>query len=195
MTARPETIASTLAALKEAGDRDRMSVEDVLQAFGRRAYGPVFFSLGVIALSPIGAIPGASIVCATLVILLAVQMGLRHGPPWVPRRLTRIDVDAARARSGIARVEPWLGKLDAVTRPRWPELVDGPVIYVVVLALCALSLLMFPLALVPWGVMPVAFAIAVLGLGLLGRDGVMTLVGLGASVLADAAGGYLLTMA
>jgi hypothetical protein len=48
---------------------------------------------------------------------------------------------------------------------------------VIKIAVAVLSLTMFPLAFVPWGVTVPAFAIVAFGLALIARDGVFALVG------------------
>jgi len=62
----PEQLKSALTTVKQLTHHGAASVGDLLHVFGRRAYGPVLFVIGLIALSPLGAIPGASVVCATL---------------------------------------------------------------------------------------------------------------------------------
>lgn len=192
--APPESVGDTLRALKRAGRSRETSIGDLLDAFGQRTYGPLLFAIGVIALSPIGAIPGASVVCASLVILLALQMSFSTGAPWAPRPLRRITVGSGTARHGIDKVEPHLRKLDRVIRPRWHRLLGRPALHLVSAALCVLAALMYPLALVPWGVMPVAAAITVISLGLLGRDGLLVAIGLGATLLTVGFAGYALAL-
>ncbi len=47
---------------------------------------------------------------------------------------------------------------------------------------------MYPLALVPWGVLPCAAGISAIGLGLLTRDGVFIVTGMAFAVAASALG-------
>lgn len=184
----PGRIETALTTAKQVTHQETISLGDLLQAFGRRSYGPVLFVIGLIALSPLGAIPGASIVCATLVVLLGVQMSLRAGAPWIPRRLRNLEVDGARARRAIEWMEPQARRLAVLTRPRWQALLDGPAVHLAVGALCLLALSMYPLALVPWGVIPCAAGISAIGLGLLARDGVFILAGMALAVPAGALG-------
>lgn len=185
-------IEDTLERLRRAAAGHTTSVGDLLDAFQRRAYGPLLFVIGLIALSPVGAIPGASIACGTLVVLLAVQMSLGEGAPWVPQALRRVRVDGERARHSIDWAAPYARRLGKVTRARWEEVHDGRAIHVVVGALCVLALSMYPLALVPWGALPAAAGITVIGLGLLTRDGVLILAGEALAVAAAGLGFVLL---
>ncbi|MBK1667854.1 hypothetical protein CKO28_07380 [Rhodovibrio sodomensis] len=183
-----DSIKGTLQALKRAAEAERVSLGTLIDQLGQRTYGPLLFTIGLIAMSPIGAIPGASVVCATVVVLLAVQMSFGSRAPWVPGMLRRLEVDGDLSRRSIRRVEPYLRWLDRVTRARWTALLSRPALHAVVLGLCTLAVLMYPLALVPWGVFPVAGAITVIGLGLLTADGLLTALGL-ALALAGAGGG------
>jgi len=179
-----ESVAGTLGQLKAAAEAPRVSLGTLVDELGQRTYGPLLFSIGVIAISPLGAIPGASVILATLIILMAVQMSLRAHRPWLPERLRRVAVDGARSRRAIAAMEPRLRWLDRVARPRWPWLLAKPALHVVVLGLCALAVLMYPLALVPFGVLPVAAAITVIGLGLLCADGLVIAAALAVTLAA-----------
>jgi hypothetical protein len=187
------SIAGTLRALKQAAQSERVSLGTLIDQLGQRTYGPLLFTIGLIALSPIGAIPGASVVCATLIVLLAVQMSFGNRAPWVPGMLRRLEVDGDFSRRSIERLEPYVKWLDRLTRARWTALLSRPALHAVVLGLCALAVLMYPLALVPWGVLPVAGAITVIGLGLLTADGLITAVGLLVAMLGGGGGLYILS--
>lgn len=190
---RDDSIAGTLQALKQAAQRERVSLGTLIDKLGQRTYGPLLFTVGLIALSPIGAIPGASVVCATLIVLLAVQMSFGNHAPWVPGMLRRLEVDGALSRRSIERLEPYLSWLDRITRARWTSLLSRPALHAVVLGLCALAVLMYPLALVPWGVFPVAGAITVIGLGVLTADGLITAAGLALALAGGGGGLYFLS--
>jgi hypothetical protein len=188
----PQSIRETLHQLKRTARGERVSLGALIDRLGQRSYGPVLFVLGLIALSPIGAIPGASVLCATVIVTIAAQMSVGRAGPWVPGALRRIEVDARRGRRALEVTEPYVRWLDRVTRSRWRGLLHRPALHLVVLALCVLAGLMYPLALVPWGVVPVAATIALIGLGLLTADGMVIAVGLAAAALVTGGGAYLL---
>jgi hypothetical protein len=190
---RKDSITATLHALKRAAQAERVSLGTLIDQLGQRTYGPLLFTVGLIAMSPIGAIPGASVVCATVIVLLAVQMSFGNRAPWVPGMLRRLEVDGDLSRRSIRRVEPYLRWLDRVTRARWTALLSRPALHGVVVGLCALAVLMYPLALVPWGVLPVAGAITVIGLGLLTADGLITALGLALALAGGGGGVYFLS--
>jgi hypothetical protein len=188
----PHSIRETLHQLKQTASGQRVSLGALIDRLGQRSYGPVLFVLGLVALSPVGAIPGASIVCATAIVLIAAQMSFGRPGPWVPGALRRIEVDARRGRRALEATEPYVRWLDRVTRRRWRGLLRRPALHLVVVTLCVLAGLMYPLALVPWGVVPVAATIALIGLGLLTADGVVIAAGLAAAALATGGGAWML---
>jgi hypothetical protein len=172
-----QAVTSVLDDLKSATYGQQTSIGNMLDAFGQGAYGPLLFVIGLLALSPIGAIPGVSILSGTLIVLLGVQMLFRDGAPWAPETLRRLKVDSNRAQRSIDWAEPYVKKAGAVTRPRYTTLLSRPGLYGVVAALVVLAATMYPLALIPWGVIPAAAGVTVLGLGLLARDGIMVAIG------------------
>jgi hypothetical protein len=188
----PGSIAATLEALKDAAETERVTIGQIMDRLGQRAYGPLFLTIGLLAVSPIGAIPGASVLAATLTVLIALQMSLGHSAPWIPARLRRLELDGRLGRRSVEWLAPYVCWLDRVTRTRWQGLLARPALHAVVGGLCGLALMMYPLALVPWGVLPVASAIALIGLGLLSADGVIVAVGLGLAYAGGGGGLYLL---
>ena len=81
------SISEVLDKLSETANEnngDKTSVNDVMEAFGRRAYGPFLFVVGVLSASPLGSIPWASILFGSFVIIMMVQYIVRQGAPWVP---------------------------------------------------------------------------------------------------------------
>lgn len=176
------SISEVLDTLQETASQERTSVDDVLTAFGRRAYGPILFVIGVVSMSPVGAIPGASILLGSLVGILMVQYIVRNSSPWIPRWIKKKSVAGEKARAAIDKSKPYFEHVERVVRPRWPMLTNAPWTHIVGLTCVALALTMYPLALVPWGVMPPSLAIAVLGLGLMSTDGLLIAIGLAVSV-------------
>ena len=96
------SLTEVMDRLRSATDGSRMTVGDIFDAFGSRAYGPLIFVLGVVALSPVGSIPGASLVTGTLIMLLAAQMQLRAGSPWNSIRSRAMSSQLCRCGSSIS---------------------------------------------------------------------------------------------
>ena len=180
----PRSIHGVFRRAIEAADGPTVSVGAILRAFGARAYGPLLFILGVLMVSPVGAIPGAPVICVVLVTLLMGQSILRRGPPWIPGRLARIEIDSARLRHGLERTLPWFRWLERVVKPRLTGLIRPPLSHLWAVACILIALTMLPLGFVPFAAAIPALALAIIGLGLMSADGVLVLAGVGVSAAA-----------
>jgi len=185
-------ISDILDKLGKASDGERVSVEDVFAAFGRRSYGPILFVIGILSASPLGSIPGASIVFGSLTIVLMGQFLVRSGTPWIPDWIEHRSVGAKRFRSALEKIRPTLGRIDKVIGPRMTALAQPPWSKALAVLAIVLALTMYPLALVPWGVLPPSLALALIGLGLAAGDGLLLLLAWGASLASLACLYYLL---
>ena len=188
------TISEVLDEIADTADGDRVSVEEVFEAFGRRAYGPLLFVIGLLSFSPVGAIPGASILFGSLVIVLMVQYVIKDSPPWVPDWILRQDTDSDRAAKAVEKIKPYMERVEKIVRPRMEQLSEPPWTYAVAVMAILMGACMFPLALVPWGVMAPSLVLAVFGLGMMSSDGLLIACALVGSVLSLALGVWLLSV-
>jgi hypothetical protein len=166
-----------LAANHDVGDARDVRVGDVLDAVGRRAYGPFLLLLGVFSISPATIVPGMNWFVAAITLVLTIQMsfGARH--PWLPRSLLDAKLARATVRKACAFARPWAVRLDRVFRPRLCFLTEAPFVNLAGLFCTLAALTTFPLGLVPLGPVAPGLAITAVALGLFFRDGVLLLVG------------------
>lgn len=99
----------------ENTEGETVSVGELLDALHTRSYGPLLLAPSFVALSPVGAIPGASIITGSLIILIAAQMFFTPHP-WLPSRLLDIEFDRDRLEQGISRTRPYVKWLEAGIR-------------------------------------------------------------------------------
>lgn len=156
---------------------DQLSVGDLIDAFGRKAHGPAIFVAGLVAVSPLGAIPGASIFLATVTVLLAAQYALRDGAPALPGWIARRRVDGDRVARVLEAMRPWAERVSRLLRPRARYLTEPPWSRVAALAMVLLALSMYPLALVPWGVTAPGLGLVAMGLAIAAGDGAVLMGG------------------
>lgn len=178
------TVHAVLSRAAEAGDGEQVTIADLIDGFGRRAYGPLLVFLGIVMLTPVGAIPGAPLVTTSLVLLLMGQSLMRQGAPWVPGRVRRFEIDRDRLRDALKKAAPWVRWLDRVTRPRLGVIFEGPMAWIWSLICIAIALTMLPLGFVPFGVAIPAASLALIGLGLMNSDGVAALAGVALALAA-----------
>jgi len=172
--------------------RATVSVRTMLSALGYRAYGPVVLLIGLVMLSPINWIPGAGIVLATVLTLFLAQSLVRSGPPWIPERLARAEVDVGTAFGAIRRMRPWARRLALLTRPRLRAVTEPPWRWAAIVAIIITALSMYPLAIIPGGAAPPSLAITLFGLALTVGDGLLLLIALAFSVAAFGLTGWAL---
>lgn len=173
-----DTVAGFVDAVSDAGNDDRVSLDDLMGRFGRRAFGPMLLVVGLLAVAPTGAIPGMSIVCGTLVILIAAQMSLALQRPWLPRRLLAFSFRRSLLDKTVETLAPYARRLDRVVRPRLSPLVEPPLSRAVGFVLIGLAALMYPLALLPFAVALPGTTIILLAIGITFGDGLFVVLGL-----------------
>lgn len=191
--------ATTLTALLEsldatpggAGDGDRLSIGEILTVIGERGYGPLVLMLALIAALPTGAVPGIPSVCGISIALVSTQLVFGKKYPWLPNRLRRLAIQRERYRQVSRRLEPWTRRLDRLVRPRLHGLIEGVATRLIGVACVVLGVCMVPLEIIPFAAAAPALAIALMGLGLTGRDGCWVLAG---AVPAALAGYFVFTL-
>ena len=182
----PEAGAGTSKLLLQAvrGDSERISVGDILDALDARAFGLaiLIFSLPSIVPMP----PGVPTVIGVALLIVSVQMVIGRHELWLPRFLTKRSFPRKSLVSALEKLAPRLEAVERVARPRLFFLTGkiGTVLIGLVVLFMAIVLI---LPLPPGGNFPPALACAVLGMGLVERDGVIILIGLIASVVATIA--------
>jgi hypothetical protein len=170
--ATTDSLSDLLLNLAE-GPPGRVSIGDMVDHFGPRAFGAMLFAFSVPNLLPLP--PGSSTVLSLPLVLLAPQLALGLESPWLPRFAADKTIERHTLAKGFARLIPPLKRLERLLAPRF-TLVFGPVgdrlIGLVCFALALVLILPIPL-----GNMAPAASIAALALGLTQRDGVLALVG------------------
>ncbi|MEM9013081.1 MAG: exopolysaccharide biosynthesis protein [Pseudomonadota bacterium] len=186
-------LGKLLERVKDASSDETTSVEDVLEALGHRSFGPVLFIVGLFALSPIGAIPGASLISAALIVLVAMQLVWGAGYIWLPNRLCAVEVKSSKIANAVDWLHGPLGYLSLIARPRFKRAFADPMPRLVAVATILLAAAMVPLAVVPGGVAPVAALVMLIGLAFVARDGALLAAALVLSVVALVVTFYVLT--
>lgn len=162
-----------------ASDDPRLSLREMVEAFGERGFGAVMLTLALMALIPWP--PGGKAVFAVPIILIAAEMALQSDKVWLPRFLMKASVSRATYRTASQKILKRLRQIERLTRPRLPAL-TGEVADVLVGILCILLALMMALP-VPFGDALPGFTLVLLALGIIQRDGVFIILGLIGSVL------------
>lgn len=173
-----ERLSEILRRILEDTEGRTVTLGEIRSALGSHTQGPLLVLLGLLTISPIGAIPGASITLGSAVALVSIQMLIFRRGVWLPGVLAQREVGRERLERAVAKMRPWASWVERWLRPRLEPL-TGSIANACVAVLCILlGASMWPLALVPFGVSPVGLAITLLGVGLITGDGVVVAVGL-----------------
>ena len=150
-----------------------LTVGEMVDHFGERAFGALLFAFSVPNLLPLP--PGSSTVLGLPLLILAPQLMLGVKAPWLPKALKRRSVDRAVLAKAFSKLIPRLRQLERVTQPRLDVMFGGIGDRLIGLAITLLALvLILP---IPFGNMLPAASVAAFSFGLVQRDGGVVLVG------------------
>lgn len=173
-------LGSLLDSLQESTSGEKVSVGAMLDAVGRRSYGPLLLLLGFVSISPLTIIPGANWLVALIILLIAGQIVFGKKYPWVPGRILRFEFPRGALMEGLRQAHPYVCQVDRFLKPRLTFLTEPPFVQLVAIVCIAAALVSFPLGLVPFGPVLPGLTVLLFGLALTARDGfVLFLAGLG----------------
>lgn len=171
-------LAEVLVVLEEqAALDDRLTIDEILQAFRARVYGPLLMLPAIVAVFPvIGALPGVSLAMAFILTLGSLQLALGLQRPWLPGPLKRVSLSARAACRVLNAMKPWARRFDYVLRPRLSFFFTWPGIHATGLLCMAVGLLCLVGALAPGLIVPPALVMILIAFALIAEDGIVLLV-------------------
>jgi hypothetical protein len=150
-----------------------ISIGDVLNAFGGRAFGALMFLFAAPNMLPLP--PGMSAVLGAPLLFITAQLMLGRSTLWMPRAICQRSIPRDFFALLTAKLGPILRRAERVLQPRMAVLLHS-ILERIVSAACLL-LAVIPFLPIPFGNIPPAFAIAAFALGILERDGGATIFG------------------
>lgn len=161
------------------GDDPKLTLQELVSAFGERGFGAMILVLSLLALLPWP--PGGKAIFAVPIILMSLELAFQRDSIWLPRWALRASVSRTAYRSGVSRIMKLIRRVEALTRPRLSYL-TGEIADVVTGLVCVLLALMMALP-VPFGDMLPGVTLVLFALGMMQRDGVAILLGAAGTVL------------
>lgn len=174
--ANVRNLRTLLQSLCSETEGDTVTVGDLLNAVGRRSYGPVLLLLGFIAISPLTIIPGANVLVALITLIFAVQMVFGRPYPWIPRKALEFSFPRKHLIAGVAMADKYVAQIDRFLKPRLTFLTQAPFAQLVALACVGAALVTLPLSFVPLGPVIPSLAVLLFGLAITARDGVVIIL-------------------
>lgn len=174
---QPHSLEEVLDRLTKAeADRDKVSLEAILDTVGRRSFGPLLLVAGLVTISPIGDIPSVPTMMAILVGLVSVQLLFHRDAFWLPQWLLRRSVSRGKLHKSIDWTRKPARWIDKLLRRRMTVLTEGKGAYVIALAVLLIAIATPPLELIPGSGTAAGAALMGFGLALIAHDGLLALI-------------------
>lgn len=158
---------------------DPVSLGDIVVALGARSFGALLLVPSLLIVSPLSAIPAVPSILAAMIGLVALQIVLDRPSVWLPQVLLRRSLSCRRMMRAMEALRPILRRLDPYLNERLTVLTDRPGNLAALGICCVIPLMMPVIEFVPFLTSVVATAMALFGLGIFVRDGVLMLAGYG----------------
>lgn len=167
---RGRPLSAVLRDICDAPGED-ITLGEVTQHFGPRAFGALLFVLAIPNLLPLP--PGSTTILGAPIMILTPQMAIGVRRPWLPKTLDNRPIRKAWLRRAVDNVAPTLERIEKVSSPRFTWMFSPWGVRLVGLACSALAfVLILP---IPLGNILPSVTIGLFGLALVQRDGVLAI--------------------
>jgi hypothetical protein len=163
----------TLNEFQKSIEGNQARLGNMLEVLNNRGFGALILIPCLIELFPTGMIPGVPSLCATIIILLSIQLAFGRRYPWIPDRFENKKFEASKIRKGIRKAKPIIRWIDRRSRPRWRGLINHTNERISSLFILCLALSMYPLELVPFASSIPALLISLIALSFITKDGIL----------------------
>lgn len=182
-------LTNVVEELEKASEgRDTVEVGHLIDALDHRGYGPALAVLPPIELSPIGGIPGFPTLLALTLAIITVRLLMGYEHFWVPNWLRRRKLKSDRVIKSVEWLKPVSLRIDAKLHERLSRFAGPTGRRAACIVILCLLLTVPPLEVVPFATSGPMIVIAIFGLGLLYRDGLLMLLGFVGAVIAVVGG-------
>lgn len=168
--AQPERISEILTRLAAHGDRESITVGEIVDALSDRSFGIIIILFAL----PNTILPIAWVL-GTPILIFAVQMAMGKQTPWLPDFMRRQQLDRETFSKAINYVVKYLIKIETFLKPRFGFLTTDKAERFIGTWLTFLTVVL--LVPIPFGNALPSFGIAIIAAGLLEKDGLAILVG------------------
>ncbi len=190
-SAHPGQRTSDLLLNAVRGDSERVTIAEILDALDARAFGLATLIFAIPSVIPMP--PGVPTVVGVALLIVSIQMVIGRQELWLPKFLSKRGFSRKSLVSGFEKIKPQLEFIEKFARPRLFFLTgQAATITIGVVIMMMATILILPLP--PGGNFPPALACAVLGMGLVERDGVIVLLGVVVTAAASVAAYFLVAL-
>ncbi|HTJ65823.1 MAG TPA: exopolysaccharide biosynthesis protein [Alphaproteobacteria bacterium] len=171
----PPPTSELLIHLVEQGSNDEMTVGELIDGLGGRAFSIILLLLTLPIAVP--GPPGLPMVFGVPLLILTAQLWLGRPAPWLPAFVRRRRFSRTALLMVLRKVRPTLSRLESICRPRLAHISGeigqrwiGAFFFV-----CSI-VLTNPVP-IPFSHLPLAVALMILSLGFVERDGAVMIAG------------------
>ncbi|MEM8699187.1 MAG: exopolysaccharide biosynthesis protein, partial [Pseudomonadota bacterium] len=166
-------ISERLERLARDASGETVSLGWILDQLHERAFGLFLLILALPCCIPF--LYGIPQIVSLPLVFVAAQIVLGRRVPWLPEKLRGRAVAVTSLADLSSRAGPWLRRIEALSRPRLGAVTRPPVDRMIGLALLLFSAsIMVPL---PGTNTVPGFAVVLVSMGLLQRDGILVIAG------------------
>lgn len=188
------SVCDILDKLRELADsQDKVRIGDMLEAVGKRSFGPFLLLPALIDISPVGSIPGLPTLLGLMIAITAFQLLIGRDHLWLPGFIANRSRKSEDVKKAADKLNGLAKRLDRWFHGRLPRLTSKPFQRVAAVIIILLTLTVPPLELLPLATTAPMAAIAAFGLALLVHDGLLMLIAGAMSIAAIGIGAGLLS--
>lgn len=177
MSDKPENVREIVDNLgKLKSESGEVRLEQVIETFGSRSYGPLILVPALLGSSPLGTVPSVPSFLALVIALVAVQILMGRTHFWLPQFIANRSVSQEKLEKATNALSGPAGFMDRVFHGRLKWATREPMSRVAAGMVLMLSVLVVPLELVPLAAIIPFSGIAAFGLAMTVRDGALMLL-------------------
>lgn len=189
---KPEKLSELLRHVSDSAG-EKITLGQIANAMDDRSFGAFLVVFCLPNLVPLP--PGATFILGLPLVFIACQMAFsRLDTIWLPKRLRDYSFDNKAFSTMLDKFIPWMNKAEKIIKPRF---FSGNRLIERLLGVFALILALIVFLPIPLGNMGPSLALALMGLGLTERDGLLmwfgVIVGLIFSIIVSYVGYEIIT--
>ncbi|QJQ94221.1 MULTISPECIES: exopolysaccharide biosynthesis protein [Halomonadaceae] len=177
-TDSPKNFEALLDLLEEmSAERDEVSIDNIVEAVGRRSFGPLLLVAGLLTLAPvISGIPGLPTLAAAIILLVSVQLLMARDHFWLPKLMLNRSIASDKFTKALGWMRKPARGIDYLLKNRLVWMLSHKGVRIVAIFCVLIALAMPPMELVPFSANAAGLALALFGLGLMAKDGLLVMV-------------------
>ncbi len=172
--AQMKTLLDTMDGMAKAAPEDGLTLREIMDRLDQSAFGALLIVLAMPVSIPF--LYGIPQIVSVPMIALAGQMVMGRAEPWLPEKLGARRMSKAGLTQIATGGRKWFGWVEKLARPRLQFLASKPaerIMGILLTIFCASIMLPLPLTNTVPGI-----AVAIVGFGLLAKDGLVIIPGL-----------------